>query len=46
MGLKEELRKTWDLAHHGCKIKCYFINFFFLLKIKRNDVLSFSFSYP
>lgn len=30
-GQKEELRKTWDLAHHGCKIKLLFyqiISFF------------------
>lgn len=27
-GLKEELRKTWDLAHHGCKIKLLFYRLF------------------
>lgn len=48
MGQKEELRKTWDLAHHGCKIKLLFyriISFIFLLKVKRKDFLHFCFSY-
>lgn len=35
MGLKEELRKTRDLAHHGCKIKYYFIKNFFSIENKK-----------